>query len=825
MLLTSALGLLCMGTAMAQTASHTDVANGASGVKTMNVSPRFNAMKQAIGGEKVLAHKAVGKNATLKVVQDAQGRIYKTIDKGDGTVRLSRPSAKPRKADATDAALSESFEGWQESYGMDWIPEGWTEINTEANKPTAEMVAHNINNTWYCYYTGDGYWTPKTTDGEKDCFIHFTYSSSYTDDSGNTIEVTAAPQDEWLITPTVSVKAGQNLYFSLAFDLGSAYNFDWNTMAYNRGTVENNLDVRVSTDDGATWTRVWDAVEDVASKLTDEELYNLMTVLEFNNYAVDLSAYAGKDIKIAFRYTNIGTGYSGNSAVLDAVFVGAPQPEAKYDLPIGSLLGGLSESFYVTNESVTLMPAYTDVQWTDASNSYTDRVEWNFGPGNMTEEIIIKDERNPLMSYRHTTEGMPTLVAYNDNGSDRFTWGETDTYAPYIQYGGKITDSGIDFGVSNYDYQHKGVATHQFSEGHYCFGTGSDEDWGGALVSVANVFEKPLAPLFVNKMYMSLQVLDADEDAEFDLYVHGIDDYGYMADTLARAKAKMSDVTKRGSYINLPFKFYTIDANGQQKDTTFVLDSPVLVEVTGFAGNSKVRSFSAMSQNNNHDSGMNYAYAAFNLTDKNGNVKKYWYSASDILNDFNSSLLISFDAVYSFIHSDNDEITIPMDGGSVSDEVETYYGAADWTATIDGVQYSLATPLTVDWLTITPSYSTSDSDNTTFYAPATTAEREMDVTIECRGASQTFHVKQGNAAGISTTKVATKPLVSVKGGVVTISGTANQAGSAVMLYSANGTLAAKSALNANGTTTLNANALPSGVYLIKVGKQAIKFVK
>lgn len=634
MLLTSALSVFCVGVAVAQTVGNVAVAAKTDGVKAMTVSHICGLKAKAIDCDKVLARKAVGKNMMLKVVQDGQGRIYKTMEKGDGTTRLSRPFAKPHKTDATNAALFESFEGWQESYGMDWIPEGWTEKNTDANKPTAEMLAHNINNTWYCYYTGDGNWTPKTTDGEKDCFIHFTYDGSY-----------------------------------------------------------------------------------------------------------------------------------------------------------------------------------------------TDRVKWSFGPGNMTDVIIEKDERNPLMAYPYTKEGLPMLEAYNDNGSDMFQWGETDTNAPYIQYGGKITDSGFDFGVGNYDYLHNRITTQLFSEGHYCFGTGSDDDWGAKLVSVASFFEKPAAPMFVNKMYMTLSALDADNDAEFDLIVHGIDDYGYMADTIARAKGKMSDVTSKGSLYNLPFKFYTIDANGQQNDTTFLFDRPILVEVSGFADNSKVRTFAAMSQSKNHDMGANYAYAAFELTDKSGNLKKYWYSASNILSDCNTSLVMSLDGVFSFVHADNAEITIPMDGGSVSEVIDSYFEAKHWTVTVNGVKYSLATPLTVDWLTILPSYGMSNNEHTSFYAPATTTEREMDVTIECRGGSQTFHVKQGGSSGISSTKVTAKPVVSVNGGVVTISGVASQVGSSAMLYSANGTLAAKTVVNADGTATLNANDLPSGVYVIKVAKQTVKFVK
>ena len=84
-------------------------------------------------------------------------------------------------------------------------------------------------------------------------------------------------QDEWLITPELNCVEGTTLTFETAVYEGSIY-----------------LDhyyVKVSTDGGSTWTPVWDA-----STLTG----NGWNYYDYN-YTVDLSAFAGESIKVAFN--------------------------------------------------------------------------------------------------------------------------------------------------------------------------------------------------------------------------------------------------------------------------------------------------------------------------------------------------------------------------------------------------------------------------------------------------------------------------------------------------------------------------------------------
>lgn len=818
----SAFGMLCLGTMTAQTSKRVSPPESQALVAKQSQIK----MLKAGNNEVTLSQKEMRPGVTVKVMQDSQGRIYKKVLKQGGSApRIISRTAGLHKADDTSISFKEDFEEWQEDYGMNWIPDGWQKICTEANTPTEEMIAHNINNTWYVYYTGDGTWIPASKDGEKDCFIHFTYNGQYKDSQGNIVKIPAAPQDEWLISPKFTVKDGQKLTFDSSFDLGSAIDFDWTGMKYNRETIEMDLQVQVSTDDGQTWTKIFGMVDDVCSKMTDTELYDAMN-MEYRSYTADMEQYAGKEVKIAFRYTNIGTGTSGNSASIDAVVVGTPMPVARYDMPDGTLLNGLSEDLYATTEAIAVMPAYTDIQWTDASNSYTDNVKWTFQPGDADGDVQEFTDRNPVIQYPYTYVGLPTLTAYNANGSDTYAWGEADDPQPGIRYGGRVFDiQGVPYGLGNYDYQHCGFSTPYFSQGHYCFGTGSDEDWGGVVAGVANLFEKPAAPLFVSKMYMTTDVLDADADAELQLNVYAITNTGSLGDVVAKGKAKISDAVADVGFYTIPFKFYTTDANGEEKDTTFILDQTALFEVTGFAGNDKVRSFAAMSQQKNHPSGKNFAYIRFNITDSTGQTTTKWYAASDALKDFYSSLLMTLDGAFSFIHTDEKDVTLPAGGGSQDITASTFYSPEDWTVTSGAKTETLGKSLTADWLTITPTFNEKTRTATlSLSAAATTAERQLELTFGCRGASQTITVRQDAATGISATGK-TNAHIHAYGNTVIISGAGNIAGAQAAILTADGTLIARSAISSDGTCTLSTASIPSGVYIVKVGKKAVKLVR
>lgn len=793
------------------------------------LKPRLQNIMKAQKGEKILAQKVLRKNVMMKIVEDAQGRIYKVIDKpGNRSLKYPQRNKSARQTDNDYISFYESFEGWTDSYGLNWIPDGWEEKNTKENAPTEEMLEHNVNNSWYAYYTGDGYWLPITPDGEKDMFIHFTYSSS----PEQSVQFTAAPQDEWLITPTVSVKEGQKLFFDSSVDLSSTMELDWNTMEYNRDVMECDLEVHVSADNGATWTRLWSAMDDVAKMLNDYDLYE--AGLQYRNYSIDLKDYAGKNVKIAFRYLNAGSGndVKGNSLSIDAVTIGKPMPEANYNLPYGSLLSGLSEDFWIQNSAIAVMPAYTDIEWVSSSNSYTAENKWTFESGETDGEDITMTGDNVTMQYPYTTVVMPTLTASNENGSGTYTWGQDDKEQAYIMSGGNIIDEqGIEYGLGNYDFIHHHFTTPYFMENSYCFGTGSDEAWGAKLIGIGNVFEKPAAPLFTDRAFLTLEVFDADPDAEFDVNIYEIDSYGYTGEMIAHGKATAKDVYAEDGLYTLPFDLYKASAAEEEQKADRAqtpgveINQDVLVEITGFADNAKVRHLAAMAQADNHASGKNFAYLNFEFTNTDGSTSTLRYSASEVMEDYNSSLILSLRGAFSFMTADKNNIILPAEGGSETVRIMSFYEPSVWLMNYGGKDYTLDKPVTIDWLTIEPDFNKETKEATvTFRADRAKQAQGKSITINARGAQQTFAISQSAASGIDNVTNEDAPSISTDGNTVKIT-CKDMAGKKATMFGTDGKAAGNAQFDSNSTATFNTSSLPKGIYMIKAGEKTVKIMK
>lgn len=116
-------------------------------------------------------------------------------------------------------------------------------------------------------------------------------------------------QNEWLITPSLDFSAN-NLHYYLSFDA---------FLSYTWGVTYNNYDllVKVSTDNGATWSTIWSEAE-----LPEWNDYD-----DVNRVNLDVSQYANNpNVKFAFQYI----GNDGAGAYLDTVQVlaFAEQPTA-----------------------------------------------------------------------------------------------------------------------------------------------------------------------------------------------------------------------------------------------------------------------------------------------------------------------------------------------------------------------------------------------------------------------------------------------------------------------------------------------------------------
>ncbi len=264
----------------------------------------------------VLQSRVLADGVTQQEVKNEKGQQYRRYV-GKNAPKGAQAVTNASSTDDDTQLFYEGFEGFAtEGKDLNWIPSNWSKKIAPGNEPTAEMISHNINNSWYCYYTGDGNFTPKSTDGECDAFIHYGYENKQ-------YNVKPVAQDEWLISPTVKMQeSGQHyLDFLLAASYFDCYDvssdWDWTTMAFSKRVKVNTMKVMASTDDGATWQQEFDLVDDVLAYKTDRECYNT-DFTTYLRYQVDVSELAGKNVKFAFRYVRNEGDWIGNSMAVDA---------------------------------------------------------------------------------------------------------------------------------------------------------------------------------------------------------------------------------------------------------------------------------------------------------------------------------------------------------------------------------------------------------------------------------------------------------------------------------------------------------------------------
>lgn len=755
----------------------------------------------------VLAEYPVADGVKGRVVRDADGFVYRTIVK-DGVEKGGRMTVKKPYRAASNYSFFESFES--HAGQLDWIPEGWQEINTEANKCTQEMAAHNINNTWSVADTGDGYWTDITTDGVKECWIHFAYNWSYKNADGETVKGDAAPQDEWLISPEIEVKEGDGLFFLLEFDLGGVYSFDWDLMEYNHDLLENDMEVLVSTDNGENWKSLWKVSENVCSGLTDKEMYDKMAELKYDSYSVNLKDYYGKKVKIAFRYTNLATnGFAGNSAAVDAVTVGAPAAEAYYELPYGTLLSGLSADLHVYTETYALYPAYEPQTWTAGSNSYTEANSWSFYDVESGDYGTAADGNVAEVVYPYSAGKaypFPKLTASNTSSSDTFVYGEDDKDQGGMLFGGRVADiqENEPVYVGNYDYQHKHLAITNLGEGDYCYGTASANVWGNGVVQTAfgNMFYAPAAPFTIDNVVVTLGEYDADADAEFSLDIYTIDQYDELSEEpVASAKLKGSEITGSGFY-NAVFKL----------DKPYNFDSDIVVLVSGYAETDKVRKFAACAQSLDNDAAHNYAYMLFKF--ESGSTRLY--AASDALDDYSSAVYVSLDGNFHTLHAENEVLDLHPEQ-NVGDVVVASSSKPEAWYIVDEENIPVAAEGTdYDWLKVTPVVKEDGTYALHFSADANVDDREKSVTLGNGGATTKILVRQMGTSGVGAVSVATTAICGGKGEIRVSS----RAGDNVVIVDAAGV----AVVSGRAAADVSTYSVAPGFYVVKAGNKVAKVI-
>lgn len=757
----------------------------------------------------VLSQKEMAPGIVKRLVRDKEGYVYADMIK-NGVVSKGRQNIRPVTKAPGGATFYEGFEGHVDE--LDWLPEGWTEVNTPENKPTEEMCRHNINNSWAGQDTGDGYWTAITPDGRKECWIHFTYKWNYKNDAGEEISGEAASQDEWLITPEITVGAADDLYFLAEADLGSVYYFDWDTMTYSRDIIDTDLEVLITTDNGENWTTLWKLSDDVCSRMSDSEMYDAMAELNYYTYNVSLSDYRGKTVKIAFRYINdLSVGW-GNSMAVDAVTVAAPMPEAFYQLPAGTLYAGVSDGLHAYTESYALIPAYTEISWTAESNAYTEKNSWAFYNVASEEMNDVVEGKTVSVTYpwsQGVAYPYPVLTASNGNGTDAYSFDRDDEEKGGLFVGGKvpaIADEVVYLG--NYDYQHKRlVAPHFGNYVDYCFGTCSPNTWGEGIeqIGFGELFMAPAAPLTVEDVMVTLGEFEAEDDAVLTLEIYTVDDYGTVSESpVATSSVLGKDIDGWGFY-NVFFRL----------EQPYEMTGMTLIMVKGY-DDAKVKTLAACAQSMHNDAYHNSAYMMFKMP--NGALSLY--PASEALQDYSSALYISLNGTFHVLKLDEEIIELSEETGSVEVTASATNAPENWWI-VNKDDNDARLPLVAegtayDWLTVTPVTKEDGSYAVRFTASATEKQRSKTVYLSNGGAEARIRVKQAATTGINSI-ASDKFAVSVSGDILSVNGAAEDA--VVDIYSAEGYRVY------SGINNVDIAGFAKGLYIVCCDGKTAKYVK
>lgn len=523
---------------------------------------------------------------------------------------------------------------------------------------------------------------------------------------------------------------------------------------------------------------------------------------------MSLADYAGKTVKIAFRYRNIGDGWAGNSMAIDAVTVTRPQPEAYYQLPYGTLLVGMTNELTVASTSNCLMPAWTPVTWTAESNSTTEQNEWTVYDA-QTEGSNILNGNTVNIEYGYSNGEAypyPLLTAKAGDLTHAYSYDVADEKAGGIYYGGHVPDMKFEgfpdetVLVGNYDYKHKRLTTPYLDTDAYCFGTAPANVWGTGVTQTAfgNFFPAPAATFTIENVYVTLGECDMDADAELTLSIYEVDEYGQLAETpAATATVKGSDITGFGFY-----------------QAKFILGAPyamkgnTLMMVSGFANNDKIRKVAACAQALRNDANHNYAYMMFDM-----NGQTALYSASQALEDYSSALYFSLDGSFHFLRPEQEIVDLDLASNQVTINFTASSTPDKWWI-VDGEN---TLPIGAEgtahkWLTVTPA---AEGNALNFAAEPAEADRAVTVVLANGGDQARVRIRQKGNSGVEAVAAADQG-VSLNGDILTVAG----AGSDILtVYSADGRIVAR---GANG---LDISGIAQGIYVVRAGRTSYKFVK
>lgn len=657
------------------------------------------AQKKAVVQERVAVGKGAPKYKRLPSDVIVGGKDGKTQLRKNLSSKLQAPVAKAiAKAQAPEGSvLYENFEGY-DGYTMNWLPDGWTlEHKGDCSEYDTWMVL--VPNPWYGY--------PSAIDGDFICGIMF--SDDY--------------QDEWLISPKVTVGDNMELSYYMNLDPMFFYVLDSTTVDWDNNEfigekqIAFTIQVLVKAEGDEDWT----VLRNYADEYLEYSLSELwmMSSYELKKNSVSLGDYSGKEVQVAFRY--VGT--DGQSQFLDAICIGQPALEGVcYMNPANTLFFGYSSDEYMSylTKDIALYPVNAPLAWINYSDAEAT-FEWTYSDP-QTGDIAISDDQDilevtyePDYSSKETMRNnlieFPTLSASAPGASS------TSYTAPYdcFQAGGKseFLSYGeiIDFTLLPYATNAQGTTEltvrddklgawavpvfgySEFSNDYWLnYSLNGENKIDGDyanLIGIANIFFPSAdAPLVVN----GISVFGFGrfyDDAELTATIYALNEnMSTNIETftvVARATITGKDIITDGfdgskGDLCLPFKFdkpAIVQASDEHPVFAFMLE--------GF-NSDKVDYWDPYISNKPDEFGMSFGYTLNHIDLSNHGGRENYYSFRGLsycengtYDDYIGSFAIGLDAEYPWLTADAEKVEFGTDETTATVALGSYYDGSKLT--------------------------------------------------------------------------------------------------------------------------------------------------
>ena len=767
----------------------------------------------------VVASKQLKDGSSINLVKGNDGHLYKVLNRSLRASDKITPSKSRINAPAVmkadeNATLFEGFESYEGQTSRGWVPEGWSH-ESKTNPPHVAPEGKGTCLVWEAT-KGDGF-----TSAYSGTYVE-RVQVSMADFTADPITF-AEQQDEWLITKAITPKTGDYLTFQLCYSPCFTL---LNESAMDFSSVNNILEVLVTTDDGKTWEKVWDVLDDARSYTVDELWDDGSSfVRPYRPMLVNISKYVGKNIKIAFRYYGI----NGESMMLDDVKVGEATPTAAATAPNAVFPIGLSLDGYNLSDgsgnvlNLALAPYKTSLEWTNVSPAY-ESCTWTY-PDEEGNETTSSSKNLEAPEYGFGQYGAPSLVTKIGSKT-------SDAVKLYdaVQYGGSVMinhgDSYLSFDAAMYDLNRLVSKKAKFSlagDGVFGMGATSDATWnqllkteGMKVTGMGMFIPQPAAPYTLSSanavVYYTAGKLT--DKSQLKATVYKVEDDGSFT-AMAEGYCSPSEIYKADdkSYPKAVF-YFEREIDGLPTQAELFVDYPIVIQFSADLAEGEEFDFV-----NAFDSAPNEVennvYVFFN--DAEGTRKMINTTALSFEDGSAAAgLYASFDATYSWLRSDEDAFEAKPAGESKTFDLDSYYNLVNSkgenlaTATGEGLG---------DWYTVSFANGSGTEPAKMTVAvsalPEGTDVRSSYFDVEVFGMKKRFYVAQHSEAGVSDLAVsATKAFVN--GGNIVVS---SPKATRVAVYNVAGQKVAEQAFA--GKTTIKASDFAKGIYVLKFNDNTV----